>query len=151
MARAAGLPVPAIVFVDLDPDLARTEPDPEIQSLIRASAGVNLALDYLPGSVTFDPVTETSAGELASAIVWFDAFVTNVDRTARNTNLLMWHRRLWLIDHGAALYFHHAWDDDYHRAQPNAVSDDQGSRVAAVRRQARRRRSADGRANYAGG
>jgi hypothetical protein len=74
---------------------------------------VNLALDYLPGSVTFDPVTETPAPDLASAIVWFDAFVTNVDRTARNTNLLMWHRRLWLIDHGAALYFHHAWDDDY--------------------------------------
>jgi hypothetical protein len=113
LARAAGLPVPAIVFVDLDPDLARTEPDPEIQALIRASAGVNLALDYLPGSVTFDPVTETPAPDLASAIVWFDAFVTNVDRTARNTNLLMWHRRLWLIDHGAALYFHHAWDDDY--------------------------------------
>jgi hypothetical protein len=81
--------------------------------LIRASAGVNLALDYLPGSVTFDPVTETPSAELASAIVWFDAFVTNVDRTARNTNLLMWHRRLWLIDHGAALYFHHAWGDDY--------------------------------------
>jgi len=100
-------------LVELDIDLARTEPDPEIQSLIRASAGVNLAVDYLPGSVTFDPVTETPPPELASAIVWFDAFVTNVDRTVRNTNLLMWHRRLWLIDHGAALYFHHAWDDDY--------------------------------------
>jgi hypothetical protein len=113
LARAAGLPVPEIVLVELDPDLARTEPDPEIQSLIRASAGLNLAVDYLPGSVTFDPVTETPPPELASAIVWFDAFVTNVDRTVRNTNLLMWHRRLWLIDHGAALYFHHAWDDDY--------------------------------------
>jgi hypothetical protein len=113
LARAAGLPVPEIVLVELDPDLARTEPDPEIQSLIRASAGVNLALDYLPGSVAFDPVTETPSPELASAIVWFDAFVTNVDRTVRNTNLLMWHRRLWLIDHGAALYFHHAWNDDY--------------------------------------
>ena len=113
LARAAGLLVPTIVLVELDPDLARTEPDPEIQSLIRASAGLNLALDYLPGSVAFDPVTENPSAELASAIVWFDAFVTNVDRTARNTNLLMWHRRLWLIDHGAALYFHHAWDDDY--------------------------------------
>jgi hypothetical protein len=113
LARAAGLPVPAIVFVELDPDLARTEPDPEIQSLIRASAGLNLALDYLPGSVTFDPVTETPPPDLASAIVWFDAFVTNVDRTVRNTNLLMWHRRLWLIDHGASLYFHHAWNEDY--------------------------------------
>jgi hypothetical protein len=97
------LPVPEIVFVELDPDLARTEPDPEIQDLIRASAGLNLALDYLPGSVTFDPVAEKPDSELASAIVWFDAFVTNVDRTARNANMLMWHRRLWLIDHGAAL------------------------------------------------
>jgi hypothetical protein len=113
LARAAGLPVPTIVFAELDPDLARTEPDPEIQSLIRASAGANFAIDYLPGAVMFDPVTETPSAELASAIVWFDAFVTNVDRTARNTNLLMWHRRLWLIDHGAALYFHHAWDEDY--------------------------------------
>ncbi|MGA9343214.1 MAG: HipA family kinase, partial [Rhodanobacteraceae bacterium] len=111
MARALGLNVPEIVLVNLDPELARTEPDPEIQHLIRASAGVNLALDYLPGSVTFDAIAETPAGELASAIVWFDAFVSNVDRTPRNTNLLMWHRRLWLIDHGAALYFHHGGDD----------------------------------------
>jgi hypothetical protein len=113
LARVAGLPVPTIVLAELDPDLARTEPDPEIQSLIRASAGVNFAIDYLPGAVMFDPVTETPSAELASAIVWFDAFVTNVDRTARNTNLLMWHKRLWLIDHGAALYFHHDWDSDY--------------------------------------
>ena len=113
LARVAGLPVPTIVLANLDPDLARTEPDPEIQSLIRASAGVNFAIDYLPGSVMFDPVTEAPSAELASAIVWFDAFVTNVDRTARNTNLLMWHQRLWLIDHGAALYFHHAWGEDY--------------------------------------
>jgi hypothetical protein len=112
LARAAGLPEPTIVLAELDPDLARTEPDPEIQSLIRASAGVNFAIDYLPGSVMFDPVTETPPAELASAIVWFDALVTNVDRTARNTNLLMWHRRLWLIDHGAALYFHHGWSAD---------------------------------------
>jgi len=112
LARVAGLPVPTIVLAELDPDLARTEPDPEIQSLIRASAGVNFAIDYLPGAVMFDPVTETPSADLASAIVWFDAFVTNVDRTARNTNLLMWHKRLWLIDHGAALYFHHDWDSD---------------------------------------
>lgn len=111
LARAAGLPVPEIVFVELDPDMARTEPDPEIQDLLRASAGLNLALDYLPGSVMFDPVAEQSAAELAAAIVWFDAYVTNVDRTPRNTNLLMWHRRLWLIDHGAALYFHHRGGD----------------------------------------
>ena len=113
IARTLGLRVPEIVLLELDADMARTEPDPEIQSLIRASAGVNLAVDYLPGSVTFDPVTETPPADLASAIVWFDAFVTNVDRTARNTNLLMWHRQLWLIDHGAALYFHHDWDDDF--------------------------------------
>ncbi len=117
LARAAGLPMPEVVFVELDPDLARTEPDPEIQDLIRASAGLNLALDYLPGSVTFDPVAEQPAADLASAIVWFDAFVTNVDRTARNTNMLMCHRRLWLIDHGAALYFHHRWDNYLERSQ----------------------------------
>jgi len=110
LARAAGLPVPEIVFVELDPDLARTEPDPEIQDLIRASAGLNLALDYLPGSVMFDPVAEKPDEELASSIVWFDAYTANVDRTPRNTNMLMWHRRLWLIDHGAALYHHHKWD-----------------------------------------
>ncbi|WP_183959922.1 HipA family kinase [Chiayiivirga flava] len=110
IARALGLPVPEIVFVELDAELARTEPDPEIQSLIRASAGLNLALDYLPGSVTFDPAIVEPDGALASSIVWFDAFVSNVDRTARNSNMLLWHRRLWLIDHGAALYFHHGWD-----------------------------------------
>jgi hypothetical protein len=108
IARAIGLPIPELVFADLDPDLARTEPDPEIHALIRESAGLNLALDYLPGSVNYDPVIERPAADLASRIVWFDAYVTNVDRTARNTNMLMWHRRLWLIDHGATLYFHHA-------------------------------------------
>jgi hypothetical protein len=111
IARALGLPVPEIVFVQLDGEMARTEPDPEIQELIRASAGLNLALDYLPGSVTFDPLAERVDPDLASRIVWFDAFVSNIDRTPRNANLLMWHQRLWLIDHGAALYFHHQWDD----------------------------------------
>ena len=110
MARGLGLPVPEIVLMGLDPDLARTEPDPEIQELIKSSAGLNLALDYLPGSVMFDPVAAQPAADLASDIVWFDAYVTNVDRTARNTNMLMWHRQLTLIDHGAALYFHHSWD-----------------------------------------
>lgn len=113
IARALGLPVPEIVFVELDAVLARTEPDAEIQDLIRASGGLNLALDYLPGSVTFDTVIAKPEPELASEVVWLDAFVTNVDRTPRNTNLLVWHRRLWLIDHGAALYFHHNWNDDY--------------------------------------
>jgi hypothetical protein len=117
IARALGLPMPEIVFVELDPELARTEPDPEIQDLIRASAGLNLALDYLPGSVTFDPVVEKPDADLASSIVWFDAYVTNVDRTPRNTNMLMWHRRLWLIDHGAALYFHHAWNNYLQRSR----------------------------------
>jgi hypothetical protein len=114
LARALDLPVPDLVLAELDPDLARTEPDPEIQELIRASAGLNAAMDYLPGSVAFDPVATTIDADLASRIVWFDAFVSNVDRTARNTNLLMWHRTLWLIDHGAALYVHHTpgWHDD---------------------------------------
>ncbi len=111
LARAAGLLVPELVFVNLDPEIAKTEPDPEIQDLIRASGGVNLGLDYLPGSVMFDPVAEKPDADLASRIVWFDAYVTNVDRTPRNANLLMWHRKLWLIDHGASLYFHHAWTD----------------------------------------
>ena len=117
IARAAGLPVPEIVFVELDPELARTEPDPEIQHLIRTSAGLNLALDYLPGSVTFDPVPEKPDADLASSVVWFDAYVTNVDRTPRNTNMLMWHRRLWLIDHGSALYFHHTWNNYLQRSR----------------------------------
>jgi hypothetical protein len=116
LARAAGLPVPEIVFMRLDADLARTEPDPEIQDLIRASSGLNLALDFLPGAVAFDPLVHRPADALASAIVWHDAFVTNVDRTARNVNLLMWHRQLWLIDHGAALIFHHRWDGYLERA-----------------------------------
>jgi hypothetical protein len=111
LARAAGLPMPEIVFIDLDPDLARAEPDAEIQHLMRASAGLNLAFDYLPGSVTFDPVADQPDSLLASSIVWLDAYTSNVDRTARNSNLLMWHRRLWLIDHGAALYFHHGWNE----------------------------------------
>jgi hypothetical protein len=110
LARAAGLPVPEIVLAQLDPELARTEPDPEIQDLIRASAGLNLALDYLPGSVAFDPLVHRPSAELASAVVWLDAFTSNVDRTPRNTNLLMWHHGLWLIDHGASLIFHHQWD-----------------------------------------
>jgi hypothetical protein len=118
IARALGLPVPELVFAELDADLARTEPDPEIFALIRGSAGLNLALDYLPGSVTFNPVVDRPPRDLASRIVWFDAYVTNVDRTARNTNMLMWHRRLWLIDHGATLYFHHTpeWDAGPDRA-----------------------------------
>jgi len=111
LARRLGLPVPEIVLVELDPELARTEPDPEIQDLIRASAGLNLALDYLPGSISFDPLVDRPEAELASSIVWLDAYTTNVDRTPRNTNMLVWHKKLYLIDHGAALFFHHDWTD----------------------------------------
>lgn len=119
IGRALGLPVPDIVLAVLDPDLARTEPDPEIHALMHDSAGLNLALDYLPGSVNFDPVVHSIPGALASRIVWFDAYVSNVDRTARNTNLLMWHRAPWLIDHGSTLYFHHSpgWEADASRAR----------------------------------
>jgi hypothetical protein len=108
LARSLNLLVPELALVDLDPALAVAEPDPEIQELLRASAGLNLGVDYLPGSLPFTPAAGPAPEpELAAAIVWLDAFVTNVDRTARNTNLLWWHDRLWLIDHGAALYFHH--------------------------------------------
>lgn len=111
IARALDLPMPEVVFVEVDDELARTEPDPEIQDLIRASKGLNLALDYLPGAVTYDPLAITPDEDLASRIVWLDAYVSNVDRTPRNANMMTWHRKLWLIDHGAALYFHHGWDD----------------------------------------
>lgn len=120
IARAIGLPVPEIVFAELDRDLARTEPDPEIHQLIYDSAGLNLALDYLPGSVSFDPAVHTIDPSLASRIVWFDAFVSNVDRSARNTNMLMWHRKPWLIDHGATLYFHHSPGWEHDAARPRA-------------------------------
>ena len=116
IARAAGLRVPELVLMTLDPGLALTEPDAEIQSLIRASGGLNLALDYLPGSVTFDTVVERPDALLASCIVWLDAFLMNIDRTPRNANMLSWHKQLWLIDHGAALYVHHASDDFAGRA-----------------------------------
>jgi len=110
LGRALGLPVPEIVFCDLDVALGRNEPDSEIRELIKASAGLNLALDYLPGSITFDPLAGPHpSAELASKVVWFDAFVLNVDRTPKNPNLLCWHGGLWLIDHGASLYFQHAW------------------------------------------
>ena len=112
LAKALQLPMPDLALMDLDAELARTEPDPEIQDLIRASAGLNVGLDYLPAAVNFDPSADQVTDDFASRLVWFDTLVSNVDRTARNTNLLMWHRRLYLIDHGAALYFHHGWDGD---------------------------------------
>jgi hypothetical protein len=107
---ALGLKVPEIVFIHVDSALGRNEPDEEIRDLLRASVGLNLALDYLPGSVMFDPAAGDRAGsDVASRLVWFDAFITNVDRTAHNPNLLLWHKGLYPIDHGAALYFHHDW------------------------------------------
>ena len=107
VARALGLRVPELVFADLDEAFGRTEPDEEIQDLLRASTGRNLALHYLSRAITFDPLVTATDHAEASRIVWLDAFTLNVDRTARNPNLLMWHRELWLIDHGAALYVHH--------------------------------------------
>jgi hypothetical protein len=109
LGRALDLRVPELVLVELDVTLARSEPDDEIRDLLKASGGINLGLDYLPGSVAFDPSVFAVDPELAARIVWFDALITNVDRTPRNPNLLVWHKQLWLIDHGAALYFHHDW------------------------------------------
>ncbi len=112
IGRALDLPVPEVVFATVDSELGRNEGDPEIQQLLQTSQGNNLAMDYLPGSAMFDPAArDTVDPVLASSTVWFDAFITNVDRTARNPNLLCWNRRLYLIDHGAALYFHHNWSD----------------------------------------
>lgn len=111
LGRAIGLPVPELVFIDIDPVLGRSEPDGEVQALIQASAGLNLACDFLPGALPFDGAMAMHVEPaLASAIVWFDAYVTNIDRTARNTNMLWWHRSLQVIDHGAALYVMHAWE-----------------------------------------
>ena len=116
LARAAGLRVPELVGIDVDALIGRNEPDPEIRDLLRASGGLNLGVDWLPGSLMFDPVAGSppSPGE-ASDIVWLDALTSNLDRTARNPNLLWWHRRLYLIDHGASLYFHHVWADEESR------------------------------------
>ncbi|TPE46077.1 HipA family kinase [Pontibacter mangrovi] len=111
IARVIGFKIPEIVFATLDEAFGRTEPDEEIQDLLRASEGLNLALHYLSGAITFDPVVNTPSARLASQIVWLDSLVMNVDRTARNTNMLMWKKELWLIDHGAALYFHHSWSN----------------------------------------
>lgn len=111
IARMLGLKVPELVFAKVDEAFGRTEPDEEIQDLLKASEGLNLALHYLGGSYTFDPVVTDVDPELASLIVWLDAFLMNVDRTRRNTNMLVWHKELWLIDHGACLYFHHNTDD----------------------------------------
>jgi len=109
VAKLLKLRVPELVFVQLDEAFGQTEGDEEIQDLLQGSRGLNLGLHFLSGALTFDPVTTKVDGLLASQIVWLDAFLTNVDRTVRNTNMLMWHKDLWLIDHGATLYFHHTW------------------------------------------
>lgn len=109
IARLLGFKIPEIIFANLDTAFGRTEPDEEIQDLLKASVGLNLAIHYLSGAITFDPVVTTLDPKLASQIVWLDCLLTNVDRTPRNTNMLIWHKELWLIDHGASLYFHHSW------------------------------------------
>lgn len=110
IARYLGLPVPELVFIELDPAFGQTEADEEIQDLLKFSKGLNLGLHYLSGAITYDVATNECPPLLASQIVWLDAFITNVDRTFRNTNLLLWHKEIWLIDHGASFYFHHSWD-----------------------------------------
>ena len=109
IARALGLQIPELVFANLDEAFGRTEGDEEIQDLLQGSRGLNLAMHFLSGAITFDPVVTKIDTKLASQIVWLDAFITNIDRTFKNTNMLMWHKQLWLIDHGASLYFHHSW------------------------------------------
>ncbi|MCX2574388.1 HipA family kinase [Pedobacter sandarakinus] len=111
IARVLGLKVPEIVFANLDEAFGRTEPDEEIQDLLKASVGLNLALHYLSGAITFDQTVTIPDPILASQIVWLDCLLMNMDRTCRNTNMLIWHKELWLIDHGAALYFHHSWQN----------------------------------------
>lgn len=110
IARAAGLPIPDVALIEIDEGFGRSEPDPEIQDVLKGSRGVNVGLRYLPGAFNYDPLAYPEVDpDLAADIVWLDAYVTNIDRTARNPNLMFWERKLWLIDHGAALYFHHNW------------------------------------------
>jgi hypothetical protein len=111
LARVLGFRVPELVFATLDEAFGRTEADEEIQDLLKFSVGLNLGLHYLSGSITFDPVVNDVAPLLASKIVWLDCLLTNMDRTCRNTNMLVWNKELWLIDHGASLYFHHSWQN----------------------------------------
>ena len=110
LATGLGLPVPELVLIEVDPLLGRAEPDEEVQDLLTASPGLNLGMDFLPGALGFDPLAHAVDPDLGARVLWFDAFVGNVDRSWRNPNLLMWHRELWLIDHGATLVFHHSWD-----------------------------------------
>jgi hypothetical protein len=143
IGRHLGLPVPDLVLVELDPALAKAEPDGEIKDLLERSAGTNVGLDFLPGALAFAPaVGPAPEPDLAANVVWLDALTTNVDRTARNPNLIVWHRRLHLIDHGSALYVHHTWKDPAEHAA--AVRGGPRPRAAAVRvvDRSRRRRLA---------
>jgi hypothetical protein len=125
IARVLHLKMPELVFANLDEAFGRTEGDEEIQDLLQGSQGLNLALHFLSGAITFDPVVTKLSPELSSQIVWLDAFITNVDRTFRNTNMLIWHKELWLIDHGASLYFHHSWNTwETHAKSPFALIKD---------------------------
>jgi hypothetical protein len=125
IARVLNLKMPELVFANLDEAFGRTEGDEEIQDLLQGSQGLNLALHFLSGAITFDPVVTKLPADLASKIVWLDAFITNVDRTFRNTNMLIWHKELWLIDHGASLYFHHSWNTwETHAKSPFALIKD---------------------------
>lgn len=125
IAKALKLQLPELVFANLDEVFGRTEADEEIQDLLQGSQGLNLALHFLSGAITFDPVVTTVDAKLASQIVWLDAYITNVDRTFKNTNMLIWHKELWLIDHGACLYFHHSWNNwEQHAKSPFALIKD---------------------------
>ncbi|WP_373056193.1 HipA family kinase [Zunongwangia sp. H14] len=125
IARSLGLKVPELVFAHLDEAFGRTEADEEIQDLLKASRGLNLALHFLSGALTFDPAVNQVDAKLASQIVWLDALITNVDRTFRNTNMLLWHKELWLIDHGASFYFHHSWENkEKHAVSPFSLIKD---------------------------
>lgn len=125
IAKALKLQLPELVFANLDEAFGRTEADEEIQDLLQGSQGLNLALHFLSGAITFDPVVTTVDDKLASQIVWLDAYITNVDRTFKNTNMLIWHKELWLIDHGACLYFHHSWNNwEQHAKSPFALIKD---------------------------
>lgn len=123
LGRALGLPVPEIVLVEIDPALADLEPDPWVRELLVASPGLNVGLDFLPGSLTYSATADTVPDPaFAADVVWFDSLVTNTDRSPRNPNILTWHRRLYLIDHGAALYIHHSWaDPEAHALRPLAT------------------------------
>jgi len=111
IARILGLKVPELVFANLDEAFGRSEGDEEIQDLLKNSRGLNLGLHFLSGALTFDPVVTQVEEKLASKIVWLDAYTTNIDRTVKNTNMLLWNKEIWLIDHGATFYFHHSWEN----------------------------------------